>query len=101
MTQMISSACQNKPKHNAALYNGAETPHRKLNHHENQPGQSNRHMQSVTSDQCKEGGKKRAALWGRSHCNHAVEFAKLENEKCRSQEESSRGFQKDAVVHSR
>src|ERR1700733_6975011 len=71
----------------AALHDRTETPHRELNHHENQPDQPNRHVQSVTTDQRKEGGEKSAALRSCSHRNHAVEFVKLEAEKCRSQDQ--------------
>src|SRR6516162_917500 len=58
-------------------------------------------MQPVTADQCEERGKKCATLWRRSQCNHALEFAKLEGKKCRSQEECHRGAKEGSEISPR
>ncbi len=56
------------------------------------------HVQSVTTDQRKEGGKKGAALRGCSHRNHALELVKLETEKRRTEEEGAYCAQDGAKI---
>src|SRR5215475_7845189 len=71
----------------AAHHDVLKTSQGQLDHHENQPCQSDGHMQPVTADQREERGKECATLGRGSQRNHTLEFAKLERKKGRSQEE--------------
>ena len=83
-TQMMSSACQNRPKQSARrMMFGANPFAQNLRHHRAEPQQADRDMQTVASDQGEERRQERAAIWAGVLAQHARELIHLKDQESR------------------
>src|SRR5438445_13185473 len=75
----------------AALYRRNESHHRHLDHHHDEPDQSEGDVQPMAADKREESGKKSAALRRCADRDHASEFADLESKEGGAKRESDEG----------
>ena len=80
----------------AALHRGSKAFDRDLEHHHNEPHETDGDVQSVAADECEERRKKGAALRRRPASDHVGELAQLETEKRSPERERDEGTEIDA-----